>query len=449
MSNKDIFTSYNDRKQVIPFEIIPNEEHKSVYRYKFLPEFNPLLYAKIKPGDVGIDLISQSESNVKSLNDLTLPSKRGDSKNKLTDEQCIYLAWIGLWCGSLWYQMPEEQNFRLDQLLKILCIMKDNKWNIPIDLYQFIMQCCFNYGTPDMIIKLYDHLETLNMKPNGCMCSIYFKAILRRQKENILRKHNESIKEIISSKNNSIVEIKPEFILNSASSVYKNVTKNFKERTFCQVNELNIIGDKILVSMDKIQCINCEEYIDYELILKQANSLDCAEPLLEVDCPKCKRKLDPQISFRIGKHYTFCEPEHRTSTGKAAGLMTPQDLRKAVEALVLKTSPRIKIQVTKMREHYRKIYWNSIWHFKRQKLSKAEDFNLPYDLFLPYKKDVYYDHVVPTVSQVTLTTIDNWDEEDEDELSMQKKYEEKIKPKILHKHIETQTDELPIKKKIE
>eukprot|EP00826_Nyctotherus_ovalis_P050171 TRINITY_DN6126_c0_g1_i1.p1 TRINITY_DN6126_c0_g1~~TRINITY_DN6126_c0_g1_i1.p1 ORF type:complete len:463 (+),score=88.61 TRINITY_DN6126_c0_g1_i1:1874-3262(+) len=447
MTTYEVLKSYYSTKQIVPLEVVHSDSGTCTYRYKFLPELNVLCYARLTTKDVGVDLISQSENLNKDRDYLTLPSN-ANSKTRVTDEQCIYLAWIGLWCAALWYQLPEEQSFRLEQLLRILSLMKLQKWTIPIDLYQFIMQCCLNYGTPDMIIKLYKHLTVLKMRPNGCICSIYFKAILHRQKANLRHRSRESIKEILASNNKPAVEEKTSYQLNPASPAYKEATKHFKERTFCLINEMNIIGDKVLVPIDKIQCMNCRESIDYKLILKQANSIVNPGLLLEVDCPSCKCKLNPQISFRIGKRYTFCEPGDRTYAESAAALMTPQDLRKEVESLVLKATPRVKIQVTKMREHYNKIHWNCIWHFKRQKLPLPECPNFPYDLFLPYKKDIYFDPVVPSVSQVTLTTIENWKKEDEDEYNMQKKYEEKIMKKPPRRNVGVQTDEIPINRKI-
>lgn len=447
MTESDVLMSYCYTKHLVPLEVVYEDRATCVYRYKFLPELNTLCYARLTSKNVGKDLISQSESLNKKIDYLTLPSN-ANSKTRVTDEQCIYLAWIGLWCAALWYQLPEEQNFRLEQLLRILSLMKQQKWTIPVDLYQFIMQCCLNYGTPDMIIKLYKHLTVLKMKPNGCMCSIYFKAILHRQKANARYRSRESIKEILASDNKPPVEEKTNYQLNPASPAYKKATKHFKERTFCLANEMNIIGDKVLVPIDKIQCMNCRNGIDYDFILRQINSIVNPGPLLEVDCPSCKCKLNPQMSFRIGKRYTFSEPGDRTYTENAAALMTPQELRKEVEALVLKATPRVKIQVTKMREHYNKIHWNSIWHFRRQKLPLAECVNFPYDLFLPYKKDIYFDPVVPSVSQVTLTTIDNWEKEDEDEYKLQYKYEEKIRKQTVHRSVAVQTEDFPAKRKI-
>eukprot|EP00826_Nyctotherus_ovalis_P053072 TRINITY_DN6838_c0_g1_i2.p2 TRINITY_DN6838_c0_g1~~TRINITY_DN6838_c0_g1_i2.p2 ORF type:complete len:121 (-),score=41.13 TRINITY_DN6838_c0_g1_i2:76-438(-) len=110
--------------------------------------------------------------------------------------------------------------------------------------------------------------------------------------------------------------------------------------------------------------------------------------------------------------------------------MSPYELKKSIESLVLQATGKLKADIVLMRMFYQNILWNLIFHFSEQ--------NLPFDLFLPYKKDVYYDKVVASVPRVSLTTVDRWEAEDKSECNMQKRYEEKVRSKIVYKHVGVQ-----------
>lgn len=104
--------------------------------------------------------------------------------------------------------------------------------------------------------------------------------------------------------------------------------------------------------------------------------------------------------------------------------------------MALQSNNKVKTDLRILKTYYSNIFWNSIWHFTR--------LNLPYDLFLLYRNEVFYEGVPQSVSQVTISSVNNWEEEDKNELSMQKKYEEKVRKKIPYKHIGIQVNETNI-----
>ncbi len=428
---RDVLNSYYESKQIIPLEICIRESGHCGYYYHFLPEFNPNCFARLRPEHVATDLIELCERTVKKIS--YLPSTMmqpgaGDGTRRPVDEdQCVYLAWIGLWCASLWYQSPEEQGFRLEQLLDVLTRMQAKTWHVSIEMFQLIMQSCLNYGSPDMVITVYQRLPSFNVRANGGICSIYFKAI------SLTKEAQGPIKRILAhsptktSSTKVAADVRPPGeTLDPACLYYKDKTKLFKERTFLTAEEQSILGDKVLISVEGNSCPSCGADLKYEEIAKGARQP--TEPMagVELYCIKCGQAIFPQMKLRIGKCFNLgAGPKTPTYTEQAATLMVPQQFKEMIEKLALQATNRVKIDLPRIRSFYKSIFWNAIWHFSR--------LQLPYDLFLPYRKDVCYEGVVQSFSSVSLTSAENWESEDKKELEMQQKYEDKIRKKVVHK----------------
>jgi len=425
-SKEDILNSYNESKTFIPFTIITTESNKEGYRYKFIPDFNNFCFARLHPENVAVNLISRSEGHIKKIAYLSESIGESIRDPELTEDQLICLSWASLWCASLWYQLPEEQFFRLEQLLEVIGILKEKHYLFTKDLFLFIIQSCMNYGPPEMVIKVYTAMKSLDIKVDGRICSIYFEAILNARKGKGLMKHTASIKDIITAIPTASNAKKEPTKLDMESVRYKEMTKSFKPRTFCMSNEQFVIGDRIYILGDQIVCSSCNAEEKFDEVLK---NLDKEGNVL---CKKCKKTYIPHIRYQIGTRYAYCEQKVKTFVKSETMLISPKKLKEFVEALALRTTNRVKIDVATMRIHYPQIILNCIWHFKRKKL--------PYDLFLPYKKDIYYDRVVQSVSPITIGAVEDWEEEDKHELKMQKQYEEKFRKKIIYRHFGTQTE---------
>ncbi len=436
---KEVIDSYYETKQINPLEICMRESGRCGYYYHFLPEFNPNCFARLKPEHVATDLIDLCEQNVRKISYLPStmiqPGADGTRRGEFDEEQCVYLAWLGLWCASLWYQMPEEQSFRLDQLLDVLARMQEKSWHMPIEMFQLIMQSCLNYGAPEMVITVYQRLHSFNVRANGGICSIYFKAISLTQANKAAQGPIKRILTTAPKMSSSVLsaDIRPPGdTLDPACTFYKDKTRLFKERTFLMGEEQNILGDKVLIYADGNTCSSCGAELRYEDIAKGAKQPTEPGAGMELFCIKCGQAIFPQMKLRIGKCFAFGGSKLPTYMEQAATLMVPQQFKEMIEKLALQASSRVKIDVPKIRSFYKSIFWNAIWHFTRLRL--------PYDLFLPYKKDVFYEGVVQSVSAVTLTTADNWAAEDKKELEMQRRYEDKIRKKIVHKDTVAQTN---------
>ena len=369
-------------------------------------------------------------TKISYLSTISSKSDHNNQNFEATEEKCIYLSWIELWCSTLWYQAPEERYFRTEQLLAVLSGMKKKKWEVSMNMLQFIMQSCLNYGSPEMVIKVYSYLNELNIRANGNLCSIYFKAILLSQRN--LQKPKKSIKDILETKEleGAMKEVlSRKEVLDYMSMSYKAVTSSFKKRTFCTESEHNIIGDKVIITIEENCCSECRTEYGYEDMLKMVSVVNHDSSVLEVNCPECKKAIIPNIRVRVGNKYTFGEPLVPSYIEQVVILMFPQEFKKNVERLALQNN-KVKTDLKILRTHYSNIFWNCIWHFTR--------LSLPYDLFLLYRNEVYYEEVVQGVSQVELSAVSDWEEEDKNELCMQKRYEEKIRKKIAYKHIGVQ-----------
>jgi len=440
---KEVIETYYETKQIIPLEICILESGNRGYYYHFLPEFNPLCFPQLKPSDIATDLIDASEKTVNSISYLTHTSTatdNGKEVSEMTEDQCICLAWVILWCATLWYQAPEEHSFRLNQVLEILMLMKEKDWTTSIDTFQLIMQTCLNYGLPEMVIEVYNSLPLYNVKANGNICSIYFKA--RIQQSTSQQKVQGSVKHAAgTTRALQRIDIRKltKGNLDLKSATYKSSIQYFKERTFFNEEELSIMGDRVIITGDNNQCPECDTMHTYEDLRKIMFSInDTKKDVIEVNCSNCNAVIIPNIHVRIGNRYTFAEPDVPTYMEKAVILMFPREYKRNVERLALQSNTTVKIEVKKFKAFYQGIFWNSIWHFSK--------LNLPYDLFLPYKKDIYFEGLIQSVSQVTISAVKNWEAEDKNELTLQKKYEENMKKKISYKHMGTQVSETDISK---
>lgn len=398
------------------------------YVYSLLPEFNPSYFADLSPSHVARNLLTQGERHLIEIASLTDASASPNAP-ELTEDQLTHLAWTGLWCASLWYQLPEELPFRLEQLLEVVGLLKDTQHCLSKDFFLLIMQSCMSYGTPEMVVKVYKAIQDLGIGTNGRICAIYFKAILNMKKEKNVKEHTASIKEMLAadSKSKKFHERKGLWRLDVESHRYREKTSAFKPRTFCTGSELFVLGDKAYILADQIACPSCSLEERYDDAIRRVNKEGA------MVCRRCRKDFLPHVSYQIGTQYVHTGGKAKTCVKAETMLVTPKQLKEFVEALTLRATNRVKIDVASMRAHYPKIILNSIWLFKRKKL--------PYDLFLPYKKDIYYEQVVQSVPSIVVSDIEDWEEEDKNELKMQQQYEEKIKKKIAHKDTATQTDD--------
>jgi hypothetical protein len=97
--------------------------------------------------------------------------------------------------------------------------------------------------------------------------------------------------------------------------------------------------------------------------------------LLWALCPKCKCYVIPKISVRLS-------PEPRTSKLEDLNferfmIYQPEYLKTNYNTVLLKEYG-LKLDLEDFRNKYNSLFWSSIWYFSV--------LNLPFDLFLPYKK---------------------------------------------------------------
>eukprot|EP00826_Nyctotherus_ovalis_P049646 TRINITY_DN6016_c0_g2_i6.p2 TRINITY_DN6016_c0_g2~~TRINITY_DN6016_c0_g2_i6.p2 ORF type:complete len:327 (+),score=78.37 TRINITY_DN6016_c0_g2_i6:2333-3313(+) len=314
-------------------------------------------------------------------------------------------------------------------------LMKEKEWPLSVDTFQLIMQSCLNYASPEMAVKIYNCLPLYNVKANGSICSIYFKAMVQ-QSNSQQRAQGSARNQPATVRSSRVTDCSKidRGSLDVRSAKYKSAVQQFRERTFFTEEEMNMVGDRVAVSGDRNQCSACEARYKYEDLRKIVSEMGGdEEDVIEVICSKCSKPMIPNIHVRMGNRYTFSEPDVPTYMERAVILMFPRVYKKNVERLALQSNNTVKIEVKRYKTFYQGIFWNSIWHFSR--------LNLPYDLFLPYKKEICFEGLVQTVSQVTISAVRNWEAEDKGELAMQKKYEENMKKKISYKHMGIQVSE--------
>jgi hypothetical protein len=92
------------------------------FRYHLSPEFNPTLFPKLDSSLIAENLIESAELTFKSTQYLPSISKK-TAKSNISNEECIFIMWIGIWCATLWNQDESEKMFRLEQMFDVLFLM--------------------------------------------------------------------------------------------------------------------------------------------------------------------------------------------------------------------------------------------------------------------------------------------------------------------------------------
>ncbi len=63
----------------------------------------------------------------------------------------VYIAWIYVWCGTLWMQDEREKYFRLVQIIKVIADLKAEYIQRPqLDLFFLLIEASYMHGNMKM-----------------------------------------------------------------------------------------------------------------------------------------------------------------------------------------------------------------------------------------------------------------------------------------------------------
>ena len=170
---------------LIPFVKVEFHTNSPGYSYHLIPEFNYRLFLNLNITGVAENLIENAQNHFRNAQNLPRISftKRMPAE---TNEYKIYITWLGIWCGTLWYHHPQEKMFRLEQVFDVLGIMTFRGIPPTLDIFQLIMQTSFKHGTPEMVVKTYEMmLSGYNLKPNAGIMALLFKSIALNNSQDV------------------------------------------------------------------------------------------------------------------------------------------------------------------------------------------------------------------------------------------------------------------------
>ena len=335
-----IFTEKKDNTVNIYYPIFPKLTTK-LFFYQNVGEYYP-------PQNSWGDSIESTNEYIISKSHLGGVSfRQNDMKNY------IYICWMQMWAMTFWYCEEKEQNYRFQELLKVL----DKTSCHEMEIFNLLFETLSKYGKNDnMILKLYAILLKLHLNPSLKVHKIVMNIIDKKQLEG---NFNEKLQKILEK---------------DKSVVYEK--KDFRKRVFrSKYYEDNLTENITFFAFDN--CVDCQQPINLEKLSKDFDKM--SRDLVWSKCPSCNEPLLPKIMVQFGKEINKNgELKKNTSNYENVVLFSPYILKVNYSTILFKNFG-IKLDVEELMPKYPGIFWDSLWYFKLN--------GLEYDFMLPYKRD--------------------------------------------------------------
>ena len=356
--NKEEIDYYNDiknRKKLLEYGIIiTNDENKKIkFKYPIFPKLttkiffeNMLAYSPPKNWNEEMDNINADIISKSHLGGITL--RQNDMNNY------VYLCWMQMWAMTFWYCYPTEQNYRFQELLKIL----DRSHCYDMEIFNLLFEAISTFGKDKdfMILKLYNLILKNNLNPSFKVHSIVMKII---EKQKVEGNFNDKLQSIIGDDSNK-----------------KYAKHNFKKRGFRNKFNKFILSDNInFFAFDN--CPKCQKDINIEYISKDYKNM--GRDIKWAKCPNsnCKEYVLPRLTFQLGKEINKDgNMKVNTSNLDSVMLYSPYTLKNNYKTTILKHF-NVKLDVEEYMRTYKEIFWDSLWYFKLN--------SLEYDFMFPYE----------------------------------------------------------------
>ena len=359
LTEKEIttFEKLKTRKILLNYGIITSEKKDNIinFYYPVFPKLTTKLFFYQNAGEYYPPQNSWNES-IESANEYVISKSHlgGVSFRQNDMKNYVYLCWMQMWAMTFWYCEEKEQNYRFQELLKVL----DKTSCHEMEIFNLLFETLSKYGKNDnMILKLYAILLKLHLNPSLKVHKIVMNIIDKKQLEG---NFNEKLQKILEKDKSVIYE-----------------KKDFRKRVFrSKYYEDNILTESIIFfAFDN--CVDCQNPIDLEKISKNFEQM--SRDLVWTKCPSCNEPLLPKILIQFGKEINKNgELKKNTSNLANVVLFSPYILKVNYSTILLKNFG-VKLDVEELMPKYSGIFWDSLWYFKLN--------GLEYDFMLPYERD--------------------------------------------------------------
>ena len=277
------------------------------------------------------------------------------------NEDLVIEMWIKLWCKVFPYHEIQEQRYRLNQLMEVLFRNPEWKTNDRINIFTEIMKITYTFGSVRLVIMLFNSIKSNTVRSNSSILDIYLAALSSKE---INKPFFEVFKSNIDTEKNT--PLKPAKKLMDYSIYFASCLKPFNQRSFLTKQIQYVISEEVKLGFGLEKCPKCDATYTF---LSSANKKS-----LPICCTNCQTPLTAKLRVRIGRPIIFIKDES-IFWEKEFNITPINDLLESLEKLSQSCYGLKVIDLRLLREEEE--LWIIIWY--------CQLYNLPYDLFIPYK----------------------------------------------------------------
>ena len=259
----------------------------------------------------------------------------------------LYQIWLIVFCLTFHYCDEIEKLYRFEELIRIIPKVIDPNERI----LSFILVIIREYGTEEMVIKLFELIKNLNYAQYSCLCS-KFKSEKKLKWD--VKEIDIANSKVVISYYREPINFEKQTNDKSINSEEKYDIKLLRKRTFYTGKEKEIFSnEKEKISIDyRFNCKYCNQIsyitsITGNLVSQKKNNL--------LICEWCKKKMEPICHAIYGKEkFEF----------KMYSII---ELFKIAKGFVKKYGT--KIDIDELRNEYKDFFWSCILYFKFNSLN--------------------------------------------------------------------------------
>ena len=259
----------------------------------------------------------------------------------------LYQTWLIVFCLTFHYCDEMEKLYRFEELIRIIPKIIDPNEMI----LSLILVIIREYGTEEMLIKLFELIKNLNYAEYCCLCS-KFKS--EKKLEWDVKEIDIANSKVVISYYREPINYEKQSNENALNKEKNYNLKSLKKRTFYTGKEKEILlYDKEIISIDLyFKCQNCQEtnvVTDFtiNLVSQKKDNL--------LICKKCKKKMEPICHAIYGKEkFEF----------KMYSII---EMFQIAKSFLKKYGT--KIDIDELRNEYKDFFWSCILYFKFNSLN--------------------------------------------------------------------------------
>ena len=259
----------------------------------------------------------------------------------------LYQTWLIVFCLTFHYCDEMEKLYRFEELIRIIPKIIDPNEMI----LSLILVIIREYGTEEMLIKLFELIKNLNYAEYCCLCS-KFKS--EKKLEWDVKEIDIANSKVVISYYREPINYEKQSNENALNKEKNYNLKLLKKRTFYTGKEKEILFyDKEIISIDLyFKCQNCQEtnvVTDFtiNLVSQKKDNL--------LICKKCKKKMEPICHAIYGKEkFEF----------KMYSII---EMFQIAKSFLKKYGT--KIDIDELRNEYKDFFWSCILYFKFNSLN--------------------------------------------------------------------------------